>query len=292
MIPGTSVTKPVDRTNNSLKGFISKEIFLKKRPSLAVSLVCMSVMLMATEGALAQNAPTSFTKTSPSTKNVLVELFTSDGCDSCPPANHWISEVVKKGDSKIVPVSMHVTYWNNLGWKDPASNPYFDQKQDLYTRLGLARFSYTPAVFLGASEWSGWRSNDLQKITAITQQPAPVGIEVKADVTDANTVRVEIQVTATSNTPVAKLSQARQFVYLVEDGLIDKPSAGELNGVTLRHDHVVKAWDERIVNGFPNKTSVQLDIPKGTDTRKLGIVAYVQSRDGHEIYQVIDLSLQ
>lgn len=247
---------------------------------------------MATDGALAQHASTSFAKSSPSTKNALVELFTSDGCDSCPPANNWISEVVKRGDSKIIPVSMHVTYWNNLGWKDPVSNPYFDQKQDHYTRLGLARFSYTPAVFLSASEWSGWRSNDLQKITAITQQPAPVGIEVKANVTDANTVKVEIQVSAAINTSGAKLSQARQFVYLVEDGLIDKPSAGELNGVTLRHEHVVKAWDERVVNGFPNRTSMQLDIPEGADTRKLGIVAYLQSQDGHEIYQVIDLPLQ
>ena len=264
---------------------------MKMRLSGAFRLVCLGIALIANEGAPAQTASATFAKSSPASKNVLVELFTSDGCDSCPPANDWVSEVVKGGDSGIVPVSMHVTYWNNLGWKDPASHPYFDQKQDHYTRMGLAKFSYTPAVFLSASEWSGWRSNDLHNITAMRQQPAAVGIEVSADVPNARTVKATIQVTAALNASVAPLSQARQVVYLVEDGVIDRPSAGELNGVTLRHDHVVRSWDERVLGVLPSNTNVRLDIPEGADASKLGIVAFVQSQDAHEIYQVIDLPL-
>ena len=265
---------------------------MDKLLSLACSLACCSVALLTVDNASAQGTIASFSKTSPNTKNALVELFTSDGCDACPPANKWLSEVVKTGDPKIVPVSMHVTYWNNLGWTDLASHQYFDLKQDFYTRLGLAKFSYTPAVFLSGAEWSGWRSHDLQKIAAINRQPAQLGIQLMADLADAKTVKIQIQISAMNNANAAKLAQSRQFVYLYEDGLIDAPKAGELRGVTLRHDHVVKSWAEATLGDLPHRTDLQLEIPMSTDRKKLGIVAFVQSRDGHEIFQVIDLPLR
>ena len=246
---------------------------------------------MAIQPAIAQGSLNHFSGVSPPTKNVLVELFTSDGCDSCPPANHWMSEVVQKGDARIVPVSMHVTYWNHLGWKDPASNLYFDKKQEGYSKLGLARFSYTPAVFLSGAEWSGWRNNDISKIKSLNQQPALLKIEVKADIVEERNVKMDIQVSTHEKEKGASTLRSKQFVYLYEDGVIDKPNAGELKGATLRHDHVIKAWDERAVGSLPKQTHLQFDIPKGVDPKKLGMVVFIQSEDGRDIAQVIDVPL-
>ena len=256
--------------------------------------VLSGLALTGVNAAIAAGVSTTFSKTSPTNRNALVELFTSDGCDACPPANKWISEVLSRADPRIIPVSMHVTYWDSLGWVDPAGNRYFDQKQDHYTRLGLAKFSYTPAVFLSGSEWSGWRNHDMQKVKAIAQQAAPVVIELKATV-DTKIVKIQIQIYPTSGaTEVApaSLSQSKQVVYLYEDEVIDQPNAGELSGVTLRHDHVVKKWDERTIQALPNQADVQFDIPQDADRKKLGVIAFLQRQDSREIFQVIDLRLQ
>jgi hypothetical protein len=275
----------------SVTGLDKKGIFVKKVSPFAAAFFAFGVSLIVNNATVAQDRVTTFSKTSPNTKNALVELFTSDGCDSCPPANKWLSSVVQSGSQSLIPVSMHVTYWNNLGWTDPASHAYFDQKQDHYARLGLARFSYTPAVFLSGSEWSGWRSNDLQNVKTINKQPAKIDISLKAERIDATLVRVQVELKPAEASSDANLSFAKQFVYLYEDALIDQPSAGELKGATLRHDHVVRKWDERQIEGWPNRTSIEFNVPQSLKNKKLGLVAFVQSQDGREIFQVIDLPL-
>ncbi|MSR78056.1 MAG: DUF1223 domain-containing protein [Candidatus Omnitrophica bacterium] len=85
----------------------------------------------------------------------LLELYSSEGCSSCPPADAWISQFQTHPDlwKKFVPVVFHVTYWNRLGWKDHFSSPGFDERQKAYVDSWKGWNVYTPAVVLNGAEW-------------------------------------------------------------------------------------------------------------------------------------------
>ncbi|MEN8133402.1 MAG: DUF1223 domain-containing protein [Pseudomonadota bacterium] len=88
----------------------------------------------------------------------LLELYTSQGCSSCPPAERWLNEYVADEDlwTAIVPLALHVDYWDYIGWKDPYARPEHGRRQRAYERSGLARSVYTPGVFVNGREWRGW----------------------------------------------------------------------------------------------------------------------------------------
>lgn len=239
-------------------------------------------------------APDACQVTSPAKKNALVELFTSDGCDSCPPANKWLSGVVKGGDKTVIPVSMHVTYWNHLGWKDGYSNTYFDDRQAAYARHATSRFSYTPELFLNASEWRGWRSESPAGLANARKELAPVTINLVARPAGAKGFSVDATVTPVEGAAKADLSAVRLYVLLYEDDLAEQPNAGELKNVVLKHDHVVRDWkvadvSEAIRSGKPVTSA--FGPPPQSNPKKLGVVAFVQTTDLKAIYQVVDLPL-
>ncbi len=99
------------------------------------------------------------TISSPATPVMLVELYTSEGCSSCPPADRWLAELVDTPArlwTQVVPVAYHVTYWDYLGWRDRFAQPQFDERQRrLARRVGTS--VYTPGVFAGGREWRSWR---------------------------------------------------------------------------------------------------------------------------------------
>ena len=89
----------------------------------------------------------------------LLELYTSQGCSSCPPAERWLNEYVDEEDlwTDIVPVAFHVDYWDYIGWKDAYATPEHGERQRQYARTGKARTVYTPGLFTNGREWRGWR---------------------------------------------------------------------------------------------------------------------------------------
>ena len=88
----------------------------------------------------------------------LLELYTSQGCSSCPPAERWLNSYVDEEElwHSIVPVAFHVDYWDYLGWKDPYATAANSERQRAYARLGKARTVYTPGFFANGREWRGW----------------------------------------------------------------------------------------------------------------------------------------
>ena len=88
----------------------------------------------------------------------LLELYTSQGCSSCPPAERWLKEYINRGElwRAVVPVALHVDYWDYIGWKDPfAARENGDRQRD-YARAGRARTVYTPGFFVNGQDWRGW----------------------------------------------------------------------------------------------------------------------------------------
>lgn len=91
---------------------------------------------------------------------ILIELFSSEGCSSCPPADQWVSELKTDTDLwvKVVPVVFHVDYWDGLGWPDPFASPDFTRRQRDYSTAWGRQSVYTPGFVANGQEWKAWFS--------------------------------------------------------------------------------------------------------------------------------------
>jgi len=167
----------------------------------------------------------------------VVELYTSEGCSSCPPADKWLSKL--KADPSVVALAFHVDYWDRLGWKDRFASAAFTQRQAEQQRPSGARFSYTPQVIVNGADRPDWPR---ATVSAPDRAAAPVALQLVRDGS-----RVEATVTPAAGAP------ARLAAYwaVTENGHVSAVKAGENEGVTLNHDDVVReyrqvaAWDAR-----------------------------------------------
>ena len=108
----------------------------------ALAAVALVIACFATPAGAAQCVARSGERTA-----ALVELYTSEGCSSCPPADRWLSNVGKAfATEQVVPLALHVDYWDYIGWKDRYAQPLFTQRQNGSQRTSGARFAYTPLI--------------------------------------------------------------------------------------------------------------------------------------------------
>lgn len=160
----------------------------------------------------------------------LVELYTSEGCSSCPPAERWIA--ARKNEAGLwrdfVPVAFHVDYWNKLGWPDRFSTRDFTQRQHALAESWAGDSVYTPCFVRDGAEWRATGDRSLRPSTK------PAG---ELSVTfDGTTLRAEFK-------PADALAKDRRddfevHVALLGGGLVSKVTAGENNGETLRQEFV------------------------------------------------------
>jgi hypothetical protein len=197
------------------------------RPSaLARLAAAVSFAAAATTAFHAQAAPACSAQ-SAATVPVVVELYTSEGCSSCPPADRWLTGL--KGRPDVVALAFHVDYWDSLGWKDRFAQPLFTQRQNATQHTSGARFAYTPQVLLDSRdvpEWSSLGAAALRPKTAAT-----VGLTLAHDATG-----LALTVAPGTGAP-ARLAG---YVAVVDDGMRTQVGAGENRGETLRQDGVVR----------------------------------------------------
>jgi hypothetical protein len=99
-------------------------------------------------------------KQSPAHTVALLELYTSEGCDSCPPANEWLGAQSKQFSvDQLVPIALHVDYWDYIGWKDRFASPAFGQRHRATVNANGGRKVYTPQLFVGNQEARDWRQS-------------------------------------------------------------------------------------------------------------------------------------
>ncbi len=186
------------------------------------SLAVASLLAFTLPAALAQGAaPTCQARSGPQAPTV-VELFTSEGCSSCPPADRWLSTL--KGRPDVLALSFHVNYWDRLGWPDRFASSEFTERQYAQSRRDGSAQVYTPQVVVNGSDWRGWPG--LPKAGSA----APVSLRLARN---GDQVLAEV---GPSATPQA----LGGYWAVLEDGHSSKVRAGENAGETLRHDHVVR----------------------------------------------------
>ena len=220
--------------------------------------------------------------------NAVIELYTSEGCSSCPPADRWLSmlQTGVAGDS-VVALALHVDYWDRLGWPDRFASRRFTERQQLLSRNGGASFVYTPGVFLNLREFRGWSSQPgfRAALKQISARPAGADIRLELDLLSP----AQLSVKADFRSHASRPPQA--FLALYENGLSTEVKAGENRGVTLRHDYVVREWIGPVAVNGSAEFAKTLALKADWKPRSLGVAAFVQDAGGGELLQATALDV-
>lgn len=219
----------------------------------------------------------------------LLELYTSEGCDSCPPADRWLSRVSREGPGadSVVPLALHVDYWDRLGWKDRFGSARYSERQQELARAAGSRAVYTPGVFLNLEEFRGWSSSArfLHALREVNAKPA------KADIRLTIESPAPAQLAVKANFKVKSESQAQAFLALYENRLRTEVRAGENRGATLHHDYVVRELIGPIRVDGATEIARLLTLGPDWKAKDLGLAAFVQSAGGREILQATALNV-
>jgi hypothetical protein len=216
----------------------------------------------------------------------LVELYTSEGCSSCPPADKQLSSLKQQLDpgAVVVPLSLHVSYWDDIGWKDVFAKKTFDQRQSELVAAQHTRVVYTPQFFVNGNEVRSWRNNLPSTIRQINAVPAPVAITLKTSAPNANTIALDATVNAKGREKV----DGDLYVAISENDLNSKVLRGENSGVTLHHDNTVRQWYGPIALAQGTAQFHQeLALPAGWKRDNLQAVAFVQAPNEGNVLQAI-----
>ena len=202
----------------------------------------------------------------------LVELFTSQGCSSCPPADVVLKELTRTASAQnqaVFTLSFHVDYWNSLGWKDPFSNKQFTEHQRRYAQVLRTESIYTPQMIVnGQTEFVGSNKSDADKAIAKALAAAPeLTIKATAQMAKNGTVRVEYTTSALPPSCVVNVALVRD----VEPMSVTK---GENAGRKLAHTHVVRAFESFPLTNQRGTHTVQ--VPDDAPARAYRMIAYIQ----------------
>lgn len=204
----------------------------------------------------------------------VVELFTSQGCSSCPPADRVLGRIAERAERDGLPVyvlSLHVDYWNRLGWSDPYSSAAFSERQRRYARA-LGREVYTPQVVVnGIREGVGSDEDQLRRSIAAGLDAHPAATLVVSAQREGGdvVVRPEVRGAADGGTLWIALSERRVSNHV---------ASGENAGSDLEHVHVV-----RIFVSAPLGTPTRLRVARGLDGHELVLTALWQDDASGEI---------
>ena len=193
---------------------------------------------------------------------LLVELFTSEGCHNCPPADKWLSNLADSRElwSEVVPLAFHVDYWNKLGWKDRFSESKYSDRQRHYQKHGNIGSVYTPGFVIAGHEWSGW----------FRGQNLPENNKNEAN-------QLKLQLTDNKFNLFYDHNQQKTGhanVVLLGMGLKTPVKRGENRGKLLRHDFVVLDWQKLPAN--QNNWQGELNYPKVKEAHQYAVAAWVE----------------
>lgn len=241
-----------------------------------------ALCLAITAFALA-SAPT--TAQSPSTP-VLIELFTSEGCRDCPPADTVLQNLIDTspvGGVQVIGLGQHVDYWDRLGWKDRFSSAALTDRQRVYATRFASESIYTPQMVVdGTAEFVGSDVSAAHKAIerAVKTMHGAVKIEVQAGAAN----RVPVTVVVSDLPSLDRGDHADILVAVTEEGLRSSVTRGENNGKLLRHAAVVRSMTT-IGQAAATGGEARAEIPIASDWRRdnLKVVAFVQARKGRAV---------
>ncbi len=215
---------------------------------------------------------------------VLVELFTSEGCSSCPPADAVLARLAESQPvpgAVVIALSEHVDYWNHLGWSDPYSSKLLSERQGAYAASFRNSGVYTPQVVVdGRAELVGSDERGVERAIASASREPKLEVAL-ARGHAASSLRVRV---APSGAP-AKGVEADVLLAIVEDDLHSQVGRGENSGRRLSHTAVVRRLDVigRVVDGGAFDKEVPVSLDPAWKLEKLSAVVFVQERPAGKV---------
>lgn len=209
----------------------------------------------------------------------VVELFTSQGCSSCPEADEVFNQLAKQSkenNSRTYFLGFHVDYWDYLGWKDPFSNPEFTQRQYKYSKALASTSTYTPQMIInGRQAFIGSERGKARRFIKIYQEvPATNTLTLNVAKRDHKQVEVSYECDRLETGSVIHFA-------LTESGFETRVNAGENKGRVLKNDHVVREFK---TVPLQRQGTVTLNFPISEVHGSFEVVVYVQNPDDMRIY--------
>lgn len=201
------------------------------RRCFPVTAQALAVLAMATSLTTAEGASTSCASPDAAAPKLIVELYTSEGCNSCPPADQWLAALPR--DGSVLALAFHVDYWDSLGWTDRFADAAYTGRQRHLQSSSGARYVYTPQLIVGGRDFPGWR--ELPATTLVNSAPG-----LPADAPNLRLRREGAQLVA--EVGAGGSGQLAGYWALLEDGHQSQVAAGESAGHALRHEHVVRRY--------------------------------------------------
>ncbi len=249
----------------------------KKGDSFKPSLL---VLVLGAYGILHAMAITNAAEQETTQGPVVVELFTSQGCSSCPPADRLLSKIATWSEQHQTPVyclSFHVDYWNSLGWTDPYSDRQFSDRQRTYATAFQSQKIYTPQMIVsGSTELVGMHSVKARSAIKKALEARPdstITLTVKRS-PDGKRAQVEYSVTGGDADSVLNLA-------VIQREAKNNVPQGENAGKELTHVNVVRSF--QTVALLRPEGQIEIQLPQGLDINNARIIAYLQNRRSMQI---------
>ncbi|MEZ5665638.1 MAG: DUF1223 domain-containing protein [Burkholderiaceae bacterium] len=211
----------------------------------------------------------------PETPPTVVELYTSEGCSSCPPADRWLSSL--PADERTLALGFHVNYWDHLGWQDRLATPATTQRQRQWRSALGAPYVYTPQVIVNGKDERGWGGRAASSLPRLSPQEVP-GLVIRRR--DGQAVA---EVSAVPGQWIAG------YWAVLEDQIRNPVTRGENAGRTLVHDHVVRLYQPVDPWSGDQKRQLTLDLGSNPVFDRTRVAFVVTTRDGLRPLQAASL---
>jgi hypothetical protein len=196
---------------------------------------------------------------------IVVELFTSEGCSSCPPADALLRQIdgkQTKDGRRIIGISEHVTYWNHLGWSDPFSDDVYTQRQDEYGRRFQLDSVYTPQIVIdGEVQLVGSDRDGLQRELDKSRKPQPITIQINAVIPRGDVVSVSYSLAGSLSSGGAEL-----VAVIADDEARSNVARGENSGRVLTHVSVARTLKRIAAKSSPHEQTLDISVPRSSVT--------------------------
>jgi hypothetical protein len=214
-------------------------------------------------------------------QTAVVELYTSEGCSSCPRADRWLSKLVTtpQQDLDVLALAFHVDYWDYLGWKDRFSSADYTQRQRLLGANNLQRTIYTPEFFVNGIEARG-SGNILDKIRQSNQKSAPLALQLTIS-RDKSELVVALQAPAERGT----IDQIHHRYLVYENNLTTDVKRGENSGEVLHHQQVVRYMS--VAQSLQTENQHRITIDPDWQSENIGIAVLVTSSSDRHYLQAV-----
>ena len=216
-----------------------------------------------------------------------VELYTSEGCSSCPPADRWLSAFAgARHDPRVVPVAFHVHYWDYIGWKDSFGEARYAERQKEEARSAGARFVYTPQVIVGGRDFPEWHDEKAfaLAVEAIQRKPARATLALESHSADDGTIKGSVTAKLGPGTAAKHLALA---VVPLQNGLSTRVTAGENKGEQLANDYVVRDMASVKVAKPEARLEFEFKARPGWNAQRMSVAAFLQDTETGEVLQAL-----